>query len=46
MPRRKIHDLKLVDALARELGYRRASRKIQTRTLTFLQYLRQRYKKR
>jgi len=45
MPGKKLHDLKLIDAIARELGYRRASRKIQTKTLTFLQYLQTRYKK-
>ncbi len=45
MPRQPF-DLDLLDALARELGYKRVSRRVQNRTLTFLQYLNRRYQRR
>ena len=45
MSQGKKFDLSILDALAKELGYRKSRKKIQQRTLTFLQYLATRYRR-
>ena len=45
MSQGKKFDLSIFDALAKELGYRKSRKKIQQRTLTFLQYLATRYRR-
>jgi len=45
MPKKQSFDLAILHALALELGYRKSRKKVQQRTLTFLQYLATKHRK-